>query len=477
MQYIIGIDGGTQSTKVSLFDLDGNIVVEERVALRPLYSPDAETAEHPDDDLWDSLGQACQAMMKRFTGKPEEIVAIGLGSIRCCRTYLKKDGTLAYPVLNWMDRRLATAYPGDIQDCAYVSTTTGYLTARMTGELKDTAANYEGVYGPFNKETWQWSEKPEDYKEYNITKDNVLQLVMPGETLGKVTPEAAKFTGLPEGCPVIATANDKAAEALGAGINNSGSCLVSLGTYIGGMVAGHKYTTDSVDYWSNLAAIPHEYLYETSVGIRRGMWSVSWFKELLGDSFQEKAEAMGLSPEELLEKEALLVPPGSDGLITVNEFLAPNGMPYRKSMFIGFDGRHKRGHMHRSILESIAMTMKISVDAMCQELDMKLDRIVVSGGGSNSPLFMQIFADVFGIPSVRNVVNNAAGLGAAINAAVGVGLYPDYQTAIEKMVGMRDSFQPIAANTQLYNKVIDTVYRDIRTHSDPVNQKIYDIFQ
>lgn len=351
MKYVIGIDGGTQSTKVGIYDLKGNLVCEEKVSLRPLYVPDADTAEHPDDDLWDSLITASRRLMQKFEGGKENIIGIGLGSIRCCRTYLKKDGTLAYPVINWMDKRLAKPYQKDIPEMAYLSTTTGYLTVRMTGEFKDTAANYEGVYGPFDKKKWDWSDNPADYEPYNITRENLFDLVMPGDILGYVTKEASEATLLPEGCPVIATANDKAAEGLGAGIRDDGSCLVSLGTYIGGMVRGKEYTDTSVDYWSNLSAIPHEYLYETSVGIRRGMWSVSWFKELLGEPMEEKAASLGVSVEELLEEEAKQVAPGSEGLITVGEFLAPNNMPYRKAMFIGFDGRHKRAHLYRSILE------------------------------------------------------------------------------------------------------------------------------
>ena len=467
MKYIVGIDGGTQSTKVGIYDLEG---------LSPLYVPDADTAEHPDDDLWDSLKTASRGLMKKFEGNTEDILGIGLGSIRCCRTYLKKDGTLAYPVISWMDKRLAKPYQNDIPEMAYLSTTTGYLTVRMTGEFKDTAANYEGVYGPFDKEKWDWSQNPQDYKPYNITRENLFDLVMPGDILGYVTEEASQATGLPKGCPVVATANDKAAEGLGAGIRNDGSCLVSLGTYIGGMMRGMEYTETSVDYWSNLSAIPHEYLYETSVGIRRGMWSVSWFKELLGDAMEQKAESLGVSVEELLEEEAKLIAPGSEGLITVGEFLAPNNLPYRKAMFIGFDGRHKRAHMYRSILEAIAMTMKMSVDAMCTEIEMKPKRVIVSGGGSNSPLFMQIFADVFGIPSVRNVVNNAAGLGAAMNAAVGVGAYPDYETAIDRMVKIRDQFEPDLRHTEVYDKIIKNIYCNIKDYSDPVNQKIYELF-
>lgn len=477
MKYVIGIDGGTQSTKVGIYDLEGNLVCEEKATLRPLYVPDADTAEHPDDDLWDSLKSTCHKLMDKFTGDPKEILGIGLGSIRCCRVYMKKDGTLAYPVISWMDKRLAKPYQNDIPEMAYLTTTTGYLTCRLTGEFKDTAANYEGVYGPFNKETWSWSEDPKDYEAYNITRENLLDLVMPGDILGHVTHEASVATGLPEGCPVVATANDKAAEALGAGLRDDGSCLVSLGTYIGGMIRGNVFNDSATYYWSNLSAIPHEYLYETMTGIRRGMWSVSWFKELLGEPFAEKAEKQGISVEEMLEKEAVEIPAGSEGLLTLNEFLAPNALPYRKAMFIGFDGRHKRAHMYRSILESIAMSMKINVDDMYQELNQKPKRVIVSGGGSNSPLFMQIFADVFGVPSVRNVVNNAAGLGAAIDAAVGVGVYPNYDAAMDAMVGIRDSFTPNEENTRVYDRLINGVYRDLRKYADPVNQKIYEQFR
>lgn len=476
MKYIIGIDGGTQSTKVAIYDLNGNIVCEESVKLRPLYVPDADTAEHPDDDLWDSLVKASRGLMEKFGGNKEDILGIGLGSIRCCRSYLKKDGSLAYPIINWMDKRLAKPFQHDIPEVAYISTTTGYLTCRMTGEFKDTAANYEGIYGPFDKNEWKWSDNPEDYKEFNITRDMLFDLVMPGDVLGYVTREASEQTMLPEGCPVIATANDKAVEGLGAGIRNDGSVLVSLGTYIGGMMRGKEYTEKSVQYWSNLSAIPKEYLYETSIGIRRGMWSISWFKELLGEELEAKAKSLGISVEQILEEEAKGVNPGSDGLITVGEFLAPNNMPFRKAVFIGFDGRHKRAHIYRSLLEAIAMTMKIGVDAMCDELNVKPTQVIVSGGGSNSPLFMQIFADTFGIKSVRNVVNNAAGMGAAINASVGVGCFPDYETAIDNMVKIRDSYEPNLDNTKVYDQVINQILMDIKEYSDPINKKIYEIF-
>ena len=111
------------------------------------------------------------------------------------------------------------------------------------------------------------------------------------------------------------------------------------------------------------------------------------------------------------------------------------------------------------------------------ELNIDLDRIIVSGGGSSGDLFMQIFSDVFGIPAVRHVVNGAAGLGSAICAAIAVGAYDQFTTAIEKMVRIRDLFHPIEENTVVYDKMNNGVYKHITSFTDAILEKSYPIFQ
>ena len=150
---------------------------------------------------------------------------------------------------------------------------------------------------------------------------------------------------------------------------------------------------------------------------------------------------------------------------------------------LGFDARHSRGHVYRSILEAIALTMKHHVDAMCAELGITLDEIVVSGGGSASPLFMQIFADVFAIPASRNIQPSAgarngggASLGAAMCAAAATGVHPDIETAVERMAHERESFSPDGANSRTYARIAATVYHDIRSHTDALFERAYPIF-
>lgn len=473
-KYIIGIDEGSQSAKILIFDLKGNIVCEAKHPLRPYNLPASGFVEHPDDDWWDAICQAGKKCMAKFEGNTEEILGIGLCTIRYCRAYLKEDGTLAQPALSWMDVRVAQPYEHTNPEVKYIVASSGYITHRLTGEKKDTVANYEGEW-PIDVDKWDWSEKPEAYEATGMPREMLFDLVMPGDILGYITEEAAEATGFPQGLPVVATSNDKAVEGLGTGCMGDTTACISLGTYTAAMMEGKEFLRNTKAVWPKFSCIPNKYLYDSN-GIRRGMWTVSWFRDILGEGFAEIADRKGISPEELLSEEAENVPVGSDGLLTVLDWLAPVDSRYKKGIMIGFDGRHTRGHIYRSILEAVAMTMKRHLDDMTEEMGVKLEKIIITGGGSNSDLFMQIFADVFGIPSVRNEVNGAAGLGSAICVAVACGVYKNFEEAVENMVRIKDRFMPNDENNQLYQKLLP-VYGDITKHTDVILRRTYDIFQ
>lgn len=473
-KYIIGIDEGSQSAKILIFDTKGNIVCEAKHALKPYNLPRPGIVEHPDDDWWDAICEAGKKCMAKFEGNKEDIVGIGLCTIRYCRAYLKADGTLAQPALSWMDIRVAHPYEHTNPDVKYIVASSGYITHRLTGEKKDTVANYEGVW-PIDVDNWGWSEDPAAYEATGMPREMLFDLVMPGDILGYVTKEAAEATGFPQGLPVVATSNDKAVEGLGTGCMGDTTACISLGTYTAAMMEGKENLKDTKCVWPKFSCVPNKYLYDSN-GIRRGMWTISWFRDILGDSYIKAAKEKGLSAEELLSEEAEQVPAGSDGLMTVLDWLAPVDALYKKGVMIGFDGRHTRGHIYRSILEAVALTMKKHVDDMCDELGVNLDKIIITGGGSNSDLFMQIFADVFNIPSVRNEVNGAAGLGSAICVAVAAGVYGSFDEAVANMVRIKDAFQPDPEKVAFYEKMFP-IYTDITKHTDEVLKKSYELFQ
>ena len=372
---LLAIDNGSQSSKVTLFDARGRALASASRRLKPYDTSVPGRAVHPGDDIWDSIRHACREVMARFPGDPADIVAVGLCTIRFCRALLAADGSLAEPVLSWMDERVARPYEPANPLVRYVTTSSGYITHRLTGQFTDTAANYEGVW-PIDHDTAAWSGDPAAYASTGMPRDLLFDLVPPGARLGTVTPAAAQATGIPPGLPVYATANDKAVEALGCGLAEDGTVLLSLGTYIAAMTIGSSSASTDDSYWANFAARPGKYLYE-STGIRRGMWMVSWYRTLLEGAHGEEPAAGEARLEDALNAAASDLAPGSNGLLTLPDWLAPGHASWRRGALLGFDGSQGRAHIYRSILEGIALTMANHTAAM----ERALGRPALAGPG------------------------------------------------------------------------------------------------
>jgi sugar (pentulose or hexulose) kinase len=123
-KYLIGIDSGSQSTKVYIFNQRGEIVCSASEGLKPMMTRKPGYVEHPDDDLWDSLKIVLNKVMKEFKGNAADILGLGLCSIRCCRVFMKHDGNLAAPIMSWMDVRAYETYEDD-PEIGYTCSTSG----------------------------------------------------------------------------------------------------------------------------------------------------------------------------------------------------------------------------------------------------------------------------------------------------------------------------------------------------------------
>jgi sugar (pentulose or hexulose) kinase len=441
--YVVAIDNGSQSTKVLVVDERGVVHASARVGLLPYDHPAPGRAVHPDDDVWRSIAEACRTALQRFAGDPTRIVGVGLCTIRFCRGLLTASGELAEPLLSWMDERVSRPYVPEDDRVAWLTTSSGYVTHRLTGRFVDTAANYQGVW-PIDQAGWRWSDDPAAYADTGMPRTQLFDLVDPGDLLGEVTASAAAETGLPAGVPVFATANDKAVEALGAGLARPDQLLLSLGTYISAMTVAAA-PGGGERHWVNFGSRPGQYLAE-SLGIRRGMWTVSWFRSLLQEAAVHDDGMYDLEAE--LDREATRLAPGSDGVRAVLDWLAPTDEPHRRGALLGFSGTQGRAHIYRALLEGIAFEMADNAADMAAELGRGFQDVIVTGGGARSRVLPQIVADVTGLPVRRAAVDDAAGLGAAVCAAVGAGLHPGWDEAVAAMVRLGDPLAPSEAASE-----------------------------
>ncbi len=222
------------------------------------------------------------------------------------------------------------------------------------------------------------------------------------------------------------------------------------------------------------AAIPGAY--NTEVQIYRGFWMVSWFKRQFADREQRIADERGISAESLFDELLEQVPPGAMGLM-LQPYWSPGVRepgPEAKGAIIGFGDVHTRAHMYRAILEGLAYGLRAGAEKI-EKRSARLATLRVAGGGSQSDGAMQLTADIFNMPAQRPHIYDTSALGAAINAAVGLGLYRDYPEAVAAMTRVGEEFRPQPDAVAIYDRLYREVYLKMYARLQPLYARIRDI--
>jgi sugar (pentulose or hexulose) kinase len=213
------------------------------------------------------------------------------------------------------------------------------------------------------------------------------------------------------------------------------------------------------------------------VQVYRGYWMVNWFKEQFGHHEQLRALAEDVAPEALFDRMASSVPPGSMGLMLQPYWTPGLRVPGReaKGAIIGFGDVHTRAHVYRAILEGLAYALREGKERIEKRSGVAITELRVSGGGSQSDAAMQLTADIFGLPTARPHVYETSGLGAAIDAAVGLGMHADFATAVREMTRVGRVFQPIGENRAVYDRLYRRVYKRMYRQLRPMYREIAEI--
>jgi sugar (pentulose or hexulose) kinase len=333
----------------------------------------------------------------------------------------------------------------------------GYLNYRLCGLFVDSIGSQVG-YLPFDYKKLKWA-SPRDWKwqALAIKRESLPDLVEPGTVIGSISAQAALDTGIPVGTPLVAAAADKACEVIGAGCQEPHIGCLSYGTTATINTSSPKYMEVTPLLPPYPAAIPR--FFSTEVQIFRGYWMVNWFKEQFGHRETLQSAEQGVSPEKLFDALVNAVPPGSMGLMLQPYWSPGIRDPEAKGAIIGFGDVHTRAHVYRAILEGLAYALREGKERIEKRSGVPITELRVSGGGSQSDAAMQLTADIFGLPTARPHIYETSGLGAAIDAAVGLGCYPDFPTAIRAMTRIGKVFHPIAENQLMYDALYKRVYR------------------
>jgi sugar (pentulose or hexulose) kinase len=203
---------------------------------------------------------------------------------------------------------------------------------------------------------------------------------------------------------------------------------------------------------------------------------VSWFKEEFGLQECILAEKKNEVPEKFFDSLIQNIPAGSMGLM-LQPYWSPGfgADPYAKGSVIGFGDVHNRAHLYRAILEGLVYGLREGAELTQRKTKVPVKKLRVSGGGSQSDAAMQITADIFGMTAERPHTFETSALGAAIDAAVGLKLYPDFPSAVKSMTRTGRVFESSSENHKLYNDLYNRVYRKMYGRLKPLFKEIRDI--
>jgi sugar (pentulose or hexulose) kinase len=257
-------------------------------------------------------------------------------------------------------------------------------------------------------------------------------------------------------------------------VTAGGIAEISYGTAAVIELLSSEYVTHPrMDFFTWGAAIPGHWALEGFVG--RGYWMVSWFKGEFGKCEEDEALRLGVPPEAVLDKQLTDVPPGSMGLLVQPYWHPRENDPLSKGAMIGFSGEHTRKHVYRAIIEGIAYELRRLGELVVKHSGSAIAELRVGGGGSHSDEIMQITADVFGLPAMRMHTSNLAALGAAVDAAVALGIHKGFLEAVERMVRVKNTFQPVKENVKIYDRLFREVYVKMYPALSPLHRRIAEI--
>lgn len=476
MASILGIDLGTSSVKAMLLDINHGVMGLESMAY-DVDVPSVSYAEQSPEIWWKSLVLIIKKLQQKHPKEFEQIVSIGFSGQMHGIVVLDKAGRVLRPAILWLDQRSKEqlAYikksmtKQEMAEVFHNDVFTGYAFPSLLW-IRD---NEPEVFEKIDKIM-----QPKDYIRYKVTGIIGMEVSDASSTLmfdpkkrvwakaiiqrfklpqnifpkcyestdiaGCVTKTCAKETGLKKGTLVVYGSGDQQAQSIGNGAVREGIIISNIGT--GGQIStfSKKDKYDSkLRTHTFCHAIDQAYTIY-GAALCSGM-SLKWLKD----------NVLHIDGFETLSEKAGEITAGSEGVIYL-PYLTGERTPHMnskaKGMFFGIQLGHDERHLIRSVMEGVVFSLKDSLEIF-EEMGIKSDEIIASGGGALSRVWLQIQADIFEKEVRVSKVKEQACLGACILAGVGTGHFSNIEEACKCYVKYDDySYKPIKEHVERYRK-------------------------
>lgn len=471
-ELLMGIDIGTSACKVAVFDREGNVLAQTNQSY-PLYYPRKGWVEQDPEEWWQAICRGIEAILDAPGISPSDIAGVGIDGQSWSAIPVDGSGRCLHNTPIWMDtraREIAEQITGeigferifDVAGNAFLPSYTtpkllwfrrqrpqvyekadkflqsnSFIVLKLTGEMTQDVSQGYGLHF-FDMRRCAYD--AELAREMGLSVDKVPSLCACHQVVGHVTGEAAARTGLAEGTPVVAGGLDAACGTLGAGVYKPGQTQEQ-----GGQAGGMSICMDSATAHPKLILGAHVVpgLWLLQGGTVGGGGTLRWFKEQLANDDESFDDLTRLAEK---------VPPASEGVIFLPYMAgerSPIWDPDAKAVFYGLSFDKTKGHMVRAVMEGVAYSLEHNLRTAA-EIGVEAKELIAMGGASNSVLWTQIKADVTGKTIKVPTSDTATTLGAAMLAGVGVGMYRDFDEAVEQTIVITRTQEPNKRNARVY---------------------------
>ncbi len=480
----IGIDLGTSAMKLLLADENGTI---RNTAVReyPLLFPHPGWSEQEPKAWWGALQSGLQELLSGFDAS--EVVGIGVGGQMHGLVALDKDDNVIRPAILWNDGRTA-------EETEWLNTAIG----------KETLSNYTGniAFAGFTAPKILWMQKhepenfakiakimlPKDYINYRltgvhacdysdasgmllldvehkrwskemlsicgVTEEQLPHLYESYDVIGTVKEEVAVALGIPASVKVVAGAGDNAAAAVGTGTVGNGACNISLGTSGTIFISSDSF---GVDPLNGLHAFAHADGHWHLMGCMLSAASCNkWFCEEILKTSDYASEQIDME-ENLGQNRVFFLPYLMGERSPINDVDA-------RGTFVGLSLDTTRRDMVQAVLEGVAFAIRDSFE-VARSIGVRIDCSKVCGGGAKSPVWRKMLCNILNIPLDLPQTEQGPGMGGAMLAMVGAGLYPSVKECADALVSVKETIYPdpeLAAKYEAQYRKFRKIYPSVK---------------
>ncbi|MDR1044594.1 MAG: carbohydrate kinase [Candidatus Adiutrix sp.] len=485
MKYLVGIDEGTTGCKVAVYDHDGNLA---SISAReyPSYYPREGWVEQNIFEIQKNVFDACREAIEKSKVNSNDIVACSHSNQGITLVLLDEHGAVVRDrTIGWQDVRHTEMLPSILEK---ISDSDHYKIAGMGVAAYNTAIlNWLQKYEP---ETWAKVARCCSHQDYFLHQygadgyftdegcanflsmcdvetaewdDRLMALYgmdrsrlpiishKPGQVVGTVSKKVSELTGLPSGCKICVGGLDTNCSALGAGVVNDGDNLLIVGTAGVSILVSDKFVSDP-DGRVTVRGNPGLNNWQLYIMTNTAASAFRWFRDALCSLEVSVSHLMGEDPYNIMTQIAVNSKPGANGVTALACLQGSHGRRKNekaRGTILGISLGTSKADIAQAILEGITFEIRDLLDMQSKMAEIK--KIRLCGGAAKSSAWCQMFADILHTKVETTVNPELGGLGAAMCAGIGAGVFRDINDAIGKCVKIDKSYLPDEKNIEAYD--------------------------